>query len=394
MILDDEEIVTRSIANLLALETDYKTLPFQQPREALDAVRRERIDCVITDFLMPEMDGLEFLRRLRRMAPDVPAIMLTGYADKESAIAAVNEVNLYQYLEKPWDNDHLQLVIRNAVSHRTLQQELVERLRELDSVLKDRDTLRLTTEHIEQELALAQQVQQSILPRDLDGAGAVRFYHRYYPTGRLGGDYFDVIFTGENRFNAIVSDVAGHGVAAALGTMLVKVIFADASQRGLGCSEMLIEMNDRLVRFLPQQQFVTAFVLQVDLDAGIVSAASAGGPHPIILGSGNGVPVEQWHLNGLPLGAFNRDIFREPEAQSRPLRSGDRILLYTDGLLDVEIESGQSREPHEIAAFVDGLRNHRGEEFLERLVDRCGARRSMLPDDINLLLIEAQDRPR
>ena len=62
MILDDEEMVTHSIANLLEMETDYRLFPIQSPRTALDMARREHIDCVITDFMMPEMDGLAFLR--------------------------------------------------------------------------------------------------------------------------------------------------------------------------------------------------------------------------------------------------------------------------------------------------------------------------------------------
>jgi response regulator RpfG family c-di-GMP phosphodiesterase len=196
--------------NLLELETNYRTLAFQDPCEALEVARREPLDCVITDFLMPEMDGLQFLRELAKFAPDVPRILLTGYADKESAIAAINEVNLYQYLEKPWDNDHLKIVLRNAVGQRTLQQQLTERLRELDLALSARDKLQLSAAELERELALAQEVQQSILPRDLSDHGDFRFYHRYYPTGLLGGDY--TMSYRPEQLQRHCRDVAGHGV--------------------------------------------------------------------------------------------------------------------------------------------------------------------------------------
>lgn len=388
MIVDDEDIVTRAIAGFLELETDYRVLTFQSPQEALAATKRERIDCVVTDFLMPGMNGLEFLQAMRQWAPDVPAILLTGYADKENAIRAINEINLFQYLEKPWDNDRLGMVIRNAINHRSLEQALSEKLRELDRALRDRADLQHTTEIFEQELALAEEVQQAILPRSLTGAGDFRFFHRYFPTGRLGGDYFDVLHTAPGVFNAIVADVAGHGVPASLGTMLVKVIFYEASERGECCDGMLAQMNRRLVEFLPQQQYVTAFALSVNGPRQTVTAAAAGGPHPIIFRAEGAEPVTEWRLNGLPLGAFPEEFYRAPEPQTRPLVPGDRILLYTDGLLDVNIDRGEFCSPDELVRLVASLRHLPGDEFLDRLIDLRGVHRANLPDDVNVLLIE------
>lgn len=388
MILDDEEMVVRSIANLLEMETDYRLFPIQSPRGALDIARRERIDCVVTDFLMPEMDGLAFLRELKQVSPGIPSILLTGYADKQSAIQAINEVGLYQYLEKPWDNDHLQMVIRNAINHRSLEQMMTVRLRELDLALRDRDSFRETAEKLEAELVLAEEVQRSIFPRGPLEDPQFQFFHRYYPTGRLGGDFFDVAFEGPGSFNAIVADVAGHGVAAALGTMLVKVVFTDASQRGECCDGMLAEMNARLCRLLSDQQYVTAFALSVNGAKQNVTAAPAGGPHPILFSRDGNQPVEEWALNGLPLGAFDQSIFRRPDIQTRPFRPGERILLYTDGLLDTEVDIGESADPKEIVRTVEKLRHLDGSELLDRLAESRGIGTRTLPDDVNLLLIE------
>jgi serine phosphatase RsbU (regulator of sigma subunit) len=388
MIVDDEEMVVRSIANLLEMETDYRLLPYNSPHEALETARRERIDCVVTDFLMPEMDGLAFLRALAKVSPGIPAILLTGYADKESAIKAINDVQLFQYLEKPWDNDHLRLVIRNAVNHRSLEESLRERLHELDRARADRDSFRQTAEELEAELALAEEVQRSILPRGPLQDPDFRFFHRYYPTGRLGGDFFDVTFLGPGRFNAIVADVAGHGVAAALGTMLVKVIFTDASRRGDCCNGMMEEMNARLEQLLYGQQYVTAFALSVNGPEKTVTAAPAGGPHPILFSREPDAPVEEWPLNGLPLGAFESEIFRHPEIQTRPFAPGQRILLYTDGLLDTDVASGESADPKEIVRTVERLRHLDGDELLDRLAESRGIGGRVLPDDVNTLLIE------
>lgn len=388
LLVDDDEIVTKAIVNLLELETDYRTLAFQDPRMALEAARRESIDCVISDFLMPEMDGLQFLRELATFAPDVPRILLTGYADKENAIAAINQVNLYQYLEKPWDNETLKIVLRNAVGQRTLEQQLSERLRELDLALSARDTLHNSAMAMEQELALAQEVQQSILPHGLIDHGRFRFYHRYYPTGLLGGDYYDIALTGANSFNAIVADVAGHGVPASLGTMLVKVMFWEASQRGQCCDGMLREMNRRLLHFMARHQYVTAFVLNVDGDGLTVTGASAGGPHPVILSRDKSRPAREWRLNGLPLGALSDQLYSDPDRQTIALAPGDRILMYTDGLLDTRIDEGESLDSRKLLPTLDQISHLPGDELLDHLAASRGIDGRVLPDDVNLLLVD------
>lgn len=132
MIVDDEEMVVRSIQSFLELETDYRVLPFTSPVEALETLGAEIVHAVVADFMMPHMDGVTFLTRARQTRPDATRILLTGYADKQNAIRAINDVGLYQYLEKPWDNDALTFVIRNAVERSRLFQELHDRIAELE----------------------------------------------------------------------------------------------------------------------------------------------------------------------------------------------------------------------------------------------------------------------
>ncbi len=132
LLVDDEEIVTTSISALLMLETDYDVLVFNSPIEALEEMQHEEIDLVISDYLMPDMNGVEFLMEMKKLQPEAIRIILTAYADKENAIKAINEVGLYQFVEKPWDNDALLLLIRNGLRNRVLWQQLREKIGELD----------------------------------------------------------------------------------------------------------------------------------------------------------------------------------------------------------------------------------------------------------------------
>ena len=125
LVVDDEEMVVSSIRVFLELETGYRVVTFTSAKKALAWVKENDVDLVISDYLMPEMDGLAFLAGVRELRPEVPRIILTGYADKANAIRAINEIGLYQYIEKPWSNDDLRIVMRTGIE----KKKLIERLR-------------------------------------------------------------------------------------------------------------------------------------------------------------------------------------------------------------------------------------------------------------------------
>jgi DNA-binding NtrC family response regulator len=139
LVLDDEPLVTRSLEGLLKMETPWTVFAFNRPQDAAESLAERAYDAAIADFLMPEMDGLAFLKCVRDSQPFASRILLTGYADKGNAIRSINEVGLFQYVEKPWDNDALLLVIRNAVERaRTLRRvdDLVRQIAERDRSLE------------------------------------------------------------------------------------------------------------------------------------------------------------------------------------------------------------------------------------------------------------------
>lgn len=165
LIVDDEEIITESINTLLTLETDYNVLIFYSPSEALERIQIQEIDLVISDYLMPgEMNGVDFLLRVKELQPEAIRVLLTAYADKENAIRAINEVELYQYLEKPWDNDALLLLLRNGLTHGRLRKQLAAKIRELSTAVESQERLEVeilkTFEQLENEIAQRKQSQE------------------------------------------------------------------------------------------------------------------------------------------------------------------------------------------------------------------------------------------
>ncbi|PYV09064.1 MAG: response regulator [Acidobacteria bacterium] len=132
LLLDDEEMVTTSLRNLFRLQSNYKILTYNSPEKALADAPHNPVDLVITDYLMPVMDGITFLSRFKEVQPQAVRVLLTGYADKENAIKAINTVGLYQYIEKPWDNEHLLMVVKNGIEKRLLIRALEKKIAELD----------------------------------------------------------------------------------------------------------------------------------------------------------------------------------------------------------------------------------------------------------------------
>ena len=120
LLVDDEAMVLDSLQAFLELETDYRIEAFVSAEEALQFATVNDVDLVVSDFLMPGLNGIEFLGKLAEIRPHAPRILLTGYADKDSAIKAINELGLFQYIEKPWNNDDLLIVLRNGLERRFL----------------------------------------------------------------------------------------------------------------------------------------------------------------------------------------------------------------------------------------------------------------------------------
>ena len=133
VIVDDEKMVLKSLSSFLSLETEYRVETFLSPQEALQFIKNNDVDLVVSDYLMPDMDGLTFLELVKNEKPEVPRIILTGYADKENAIKAINDVGLFQYIEKPWNNDDLLIIFRNGLGKNQLLRKLQEKIKEINS---------------------------------------------------------------------------------------------------------------------------------------------------------------------------------------------------------------------------------------------------------------------
>ena len=151
VIVDDDILVTKALGILLKIEGFKNVHLFNNPDLAVDFIKETKPSLVISDFLMPEMNGIDFLLEVKKLYNDVSLILLTGYADKENAIRAINEVQLYKYIEKPWDNAALIFDIKNAIERSSLVDELQKKVDELGEANKKLEDYSLHLEDLVKE---------------------------------------------------------------------------------------------------------------------------------------------------------------------------------------------------------------------------------------------------
>ncbi|WLQ15753.1 response regulator [Hahella aquimaris] len=137
-IIDDEENVLRAMQRILR-KKPWKVLTFSDPYEAIDALKKEPVDLVISDYRMPEINGVELLNALKEVRPEALRILLSGQADIDGVTSAINDAEIYRFISKPWSDEDLLMTLENALEHNALVREnrrLLDLVRKQEGALK------------------------------------------------------------------------------------------------------------------------------------------------------------------------------------------------------------------------------------------------------------------
>ncbi len=137
-IIDDEENILNSLRRLLR-KRDWNVQTYTDPHAAIADLRFREVDLIISDYRMPDMNGVELLNLLKTVTPDALRILLSGQADMEGVKAAINEAEVYRFISKPWNDDELLMTLGNALEFQNLEKEnrrLVTLVREQKKALR------------------------------------------------------------------------------------------------------------------------------------------------------------------------------------------------------------------------------------------------------------------
>jgi len=245
---------------------------------------------------------------------------------------------------------------------------------------------------INKELQIANQIQSSILPREVPRLAGLEIVARYVPMSAVAGDFYDFLVIDAQRIGILVADVTGHGVPAALIASMLKVAFAGQAGHADNPALVLAGLNRALCGKF-EEHFVTAAYVFVDLDKFVLRYAGAGHPPllfaPRTTAQGRGSESREVEANGLMLGLFPEAEYSSAEI---PLDTGDRILIYTDGILEAmdsaREEFGKSRLKKFLAASSSSASQLADALLLElRRWSGAEAQRTH-DDDITLLVLD------
>jgi serine phosphatase RsbU (regulator of sigma subunit) len=224
--IDDEESNLRIFR--INFKRYYKVFTTSSIQEAYQILRDNPISLIITDQKMPEMSGTDFLKSIINEYPDVIRIVLTGFADIQDIIQAINDCHIHQYVTKPYENGEMKNIIDKAIESYNLAKErkdLIEQLKEANERLEEKVAertaeLEYTTRKLLDSINYAKRIQKSVLPTEQSIEKLFKdSFILYKPKDIVGGDFYSV-FDKEDKIIVAVGDCTGHGVPGALMSML------------------------------------------------------------------------------------------------------------------------------------------------------------------------------
>jgi sigma-B regulation protein RsbU (phosphoserine phosphatase) len=329
-------------------------------------------EVVISDWVMPGMDGEELCRRIRA-APDrhyVYFVMLTSLEDRAYVLRGM-EAGADDYLTKPLEPHELQMRLIAASRVTALHRSL--RNRQLET---------------EKEIELAAGVQRSLLPgRPPEVAGAAIAGH-CFPATNVGGDCFDYVADREGRVVVFIADVAGHSISSALLMAMGRSTLRREIAAGAPPEEVLAATNRAMFDDLVNTElFITMFCARYDPSSRCLEYANAGHNPPFLAGADG---VMELDADGAAIGILEDLRF---EAKRADLGPGDRLLLYTDGAMEALDEAGAQFGEERLRALLLTEPGATPGAFVEHAYAAVRAHTGAAPqqDDVTLVALQGEE---
>jgi len=279
LILDDEPDMIENCRRVLA-SAGYQCLTTTSPSEALKMIETQHPDLVLTDLRMPEMGGMEILKRAHELDPHMPVMMLTGYATVETAVAAV-KAGAFDYIPKPFSNDQLKLTVERALTRRRLELENLH-LREQLKGAYGFENITGRSPALQQVLELVRKAARSdanILILGESGTGKELVARAIHANSPRAAQPFVAVDCASLPENLLESELFGHEKGAFTGASAVKRGLLEVAQRGTvfldELGEMPLGLQVKLLRALQERQIRrVGGNAPIDVDIRIVAATN------------------------------------------------------------------------------------------------------------------------
>lgn len=400
ILLVDDDRVARRIHSILLRAQGHEVVEAADGALAWQLVVESDISFVVSDWVMPNLAGVDLCRRIRAAALDryVYVILCTSKGAKTDLIEGM-DAGADDFLVKPVGPDELRVKVRAGERVLNLQQGLAQKN---DELARTNQQLQSSHKLLEDDLKAAAWMQQRLLPPPALEANGLRCHWRFEPSGYVAGDIFNFFAMDEREVGFYLLDVSGHGVPAAMLSVTLSMILKPDASRGsplrrlnratqlseiLSPGDAIRELNRRFQT--KDDRYFTMIYGLFDTSSSILRIAQAGHPGPVLIGK-NGHP-EILGTGGMPVGLWNEIDF---DCLEVPVKAGDRLLLYSDGVTECINRKGKAFGEQRLLAYLAGA-SQSLDQLLEGLLEEIRNWRDGVEsrDDVSLLAIERNAEP-
>jgi sigma-B regulation protein RsbU (phosphoserine phosphatase) len=331
----------------------------------------ESIDIVMSDINMPVMDGLTLLARIREMDRVLRTVIVSAYGDMQNIRIAMNR-GAYDFLTKPIDFEDFEITLQKTMNE-------VEGVRAGFQARKQLDA-------IENELAVANRIQQSMLPRQFPPFPERREFEIYAEmeaARSVGGDFFDFFLIDDDKLGFVVGDVSGKGVPSALFMAATRTLLRATAMQKTNAAECIQYVNHVLAKQGDGTMFVTLFYCILDTRTGEINYCNAGHSHPWAFGASGGLRKLR-DGGGLLAGLYEGAKYESAIVRLEP---GEGLLLYTDGVTEAFDAAGEMFEDARLKACLESHTNKPVEEIVKLVLGEVKSFAGSAPqsDDITVM---------
>jgi serine phosphatase RsbU (regulator of sigma subunit) len=340
LVVDDKEANVRLLEGMLRIAGYSSVDSTTDPAEVCELHRKNLYDLILLDLQMPGLDGFQVMESLQTIDADdyLPILVITAQpAHKLRAL----EAGAKDFVSKPFDLAELRARVRNILEVRLLHLASKNHSKELEATVREleasREIIRLKTleerTRNEKEFALAQETQESLLPRAVPQFEDFKIHAYNTPTRYVGGDFYDFQPLSSGEWMGVLADVSGKGMPAAILSSMLLGALSTEIRSGTTLPDALNRVNRLLCEKSLPFQFATLFLFALNPD-GTGQFINAGHNPAYLFRSATG-KIEKLLSDLYPLGMFDFAAYQSSPLQLGP---GDILFAYSDGLSDAENE--------------------------------------------------------
>jgi phosphoserine phosphatase RsbU/P len=367
LVVDDSPVNLQVLVRTLH-GSGHRILAARDGHAALEIARRARPDLMLLDVMMPGLDGFEVCRAVKAQpeTADTLVIFLSALGEVSDKVSGL-ELGAIDYITKPIQAEEVLARVANHLMRQHLEREL-----------------RRNRDQLERELVSAGNMQRAILPATLPSHPFADFASFYQPSRHAGGDYFDVLDLGDGRFGIIVADVSGHGAPAAIVMAMIRAVIHTYPGVANDPPAVLHHLNRHFRYLWDTAMFATGIYAVIDAPRRVLRVSCAGHPPPLLIREKTVAPVAVEGVIAL-LWAELGDV----PCVDVPLRPGDRIVFFTDGITERQASDGSMYDEERLAGALVSLGTLAPRAIVDRTVGALDtfARGQEPADDQTLLVV-------